>query len=216
MNSTKRYSNFASTQQWRTMNKMFVLALLLPWIAQQKPLQLVDASQTTSHRHLRKDTKINGEDKVNERIPNEDVIRNFVPLSCNSNINTTDCHKWSTKFGTHRIYNVRVIVPCGECITMDHKRDITFNDGLDIVGKLVFPDGYKVNVSSTMIVVQGVLEMKSTQPVTGTPSIRITMIGNNTENSFTPVDENANICGISTCVVGKKGIVVAGGTVDST
>jgi G8 domain len=216
MTYTNKYTNVASTQQWRTMNTLCVFLLLLRWNAPQLPLLLVEASQTTPHSHLRNDLQVNGEHRATVEMSSEDVTRNFVPLSCNNNISATVCHKWSTKFGTTRIYNNRVIVPCGECITMDHIGDITFNDGLDIVGKLVFPDGYNVNVSSTMIVVQGVLEMKSTQPVTGTPSIRLTMIGNNTENSFTPVYENANVCGISTCVVGKKGIVVAGGTVDST
>jgi hypothetical protein len=143
-----------------------------------------------------------------------DATRDLVPLICNANINKATCQNWSTKFGNNSVYSTRVIVPCGECIIMDHVGDITFNDGLDIVGKLVFPDGYRVNVYSTLIVVQGVLDMKATGPVTGTPYIQFTMIGDNVNTVFTPVDANANVCGISTCSTGKKGIVVAGGTVN--
>jgi hypothetical protein len=97
---------------------------------------------------------------------------------------------------------------------MDLFGNVTFNDGLDIVGKLVFPDGYRVNVYSTLIVVQGVLDMKATGVVTGTPSIQFIMIGDNLDTVFTPVDVNANACGVSTCSTGKKGVIVAGGTVN--
>lgn len=142
------------------------------------------------------------------------VNRDLVPLSCNANIDQATCLNWSVKFGSNSFYSTRVVVPCGECVIMDHFGNITFNDGLDIVGKLVFPDGYRVNVYSTLVVVQGILDMKATGAVTGTPSIQFIMIGNNMETVFTPVDTNANACGGNICSTGKKGIVVAGGTVN--
>jgi hypothetical protein len=143
-----------------------------------------------------------------------DVDRDLVPLSCNANIDRAACLNWSSRFGTNSVFSTRFVVPCGECVVMDLFGNVTFNDGLDIVGKLVFPDGYRVNVYSTLIVVQGVLDVRATGAVTGIPSIQFVMIGDNLDTVFTPVDANANACGTSTCSAGKKAIVVAGGTVN--
>lgn len=146
------------------------------------------------------------------------ALRDLVPLTCNANITQASCQNWTAKFGTNTTYATRVFVPCGECVRMDRAGNITFNDGLDIVGKLVFPDGYRVNVSSTLIVVQGLMDIKATGEVSGMPYIQFTMIGNNASTVFTPVNANANVCGVntSTCSTGKKGIVVAGGNINRT
>ena len=101
--------------------------------------------------------------------------------------------------------------------------------GIDIHGKLVFPDaGYSSNhtlsISTTMMIVQGELSMSSiTKPINGRPHIHITMIGHDVNQTFTPIDNNARACAIGTnstvtasCKVGKKSIVVAGGKVNRT
>ena len=144
------------------------------------------------------------------------ALRDLVPLTCNANIGKAICQSWAAKFGTKSVHSTRVVVPCGQCVIMDHVGNITFNDGLEINGRLIFPDGYSVHVYSTMIVVQGILDMKSTGAVTGMPYIQFTMIGDNEDTVFTPLNENAYVCGVSTCSAGKKGIIVAGGTVNRT
>lgn len=98
---------------------------------------------------------------------------------------------------------------------MDHAAaDLQLNNGIDIIGKLVFPDGYKLNLQSTLIVVQGELHITSTKQVTGVPDVRFTMIGSDTTLTFTPVGNNANACkNVATCASGKKAIIVAGGKV---
>ena len=101
--------------------------------------------------------------------------------------------------------------------------------GIDIHGKLIFPDaGYSSNhtlsISTTMMIVQGELSMSSiTKPINGRPHIHITMIGHDVNQTFTPIDNNARACAIGTnstvtasCKVGKKSIVVAGGKVNRT
>jgi hypothetical protein len=169
------------------------------------PYQATSAKHVKSVRHRQR------------RAEAEDVVRDFDPLYCNRNIDSATCQSWSSVFGTtQNVFTGRLVIPCGTCIIMNHTNgDLTFNDGIDIIGKLVLPDGYKVNIYTSIIVVQGILEITSTSPVTGTPNIQIVMIGNNTKQSFTPADTNVNACvGDNTCLAGKKAIVVAGGTVN--
>jgi len=143
-------------------------------------------------------------------------ILDFVPLSCNRKLETATCTPWSTRIGTNAVHSKRVTIQCGECIVMDHKGStLTFNNGLDIRGKLVFPDGYSLHVISTMIVVQGHLEMTATKKVDGNPSIRFTMVGDDEQQSFLSMGDNKGKCGGDYCYVGKKSITVAGGKVNS-
>jgi G8 domain len=143
-----------------------------------------------------------------------DGIRDFLPLTCNSNLASVACSTWSSVFGTSTTQATQITIPCGRCITMDLTGNLDLLGGLDVIGKLDFPDGYNVNVTATMIVVQGELQMTSSKPVDGVPAIRFTMVGNDTSLTFTPVDVNANACkGVSTCTIGKKAIIVAGGKV---
>jgi hypothetical protein len=133
-------------------------------------------------------------------------IEDFVPLGCNEMIGV--CKPWSTQFGTKSTYSKRLNIPCGECVIMD-MNSLTLNGGLDIRGKLVVPDGHDVTLHSTVIVVQGELEMNATKAVDGVPLIRFVMTGPD-ENFFTPIRENQDACS-GACNVGKKAIVVAGG-----
>ena len=139
----------------------------------------------------------------------------FVPLGCNSMIDSASCTTtWSSLFGPGSEQSERITIPCGQCVTMDHAGDtLTLVQGLDIQGKLVFPDNYSLHIISPMIVVQGELEMTATKPVNGEPSITFTMTGQ-TANTFAPIEDNINACG-GDCNVGKKSITVAGGKVDS-
>jgi cell surface hyaluronidase len=151
----------------------------------------------------------------NSRNLQVDGMRDFRTLSCNANLNTAQCKTWTSVFGTATSFSARVVIPCGQCITMDvTSGDLDLSGGLDVLGKLVFPDGYKLNLSTTVLAVQGELEMIATKTVDGIPNIKITMVGT-ADKSFTPIDVNAKACnGTETCNVGKKGIVVAGGKVN--
>lgn len=143
-----------------------------------------------------------------------DGMKDFKPLTCNSGLATAVCVPWTKKFGTSATYTTRLAIPCGECVTMDLAGgSLNLQAGIDIIGKLVFPDGYKINVSAPVIAIQGELVMTATKVVDGIPNIKFTMVGS-TDNSFTPIDVNAKACkGAVTCNVGKKSIVVAGGKV---
>jgi len=148
-----------------------------------------------------------------------DGMRDFVTLSntCNQGIESATCRSWAAEFGVTSVHNTRITVPCGYCFIMDHAGEtLTFNKGLDIHGKLVFPNqnGYKLEVIATVIAVQGMLKIESTKQVTGVEAYKFTMIGND-DNEFTPIDVNAKNCkGEVTCGTGKKAIVVAGGHID--
>ena len=144
-----------------------------------------------------------------------DGMKDFVPLACNANIATASCNSWTSVFGTSTSFSQRLVIPCGQCVIMDVVGEtLALLGGLDVIGKLVFPDGYKLNLSAPVIAVQGELEMIATKQVDGTPNIKITMIGN-VDQAFTPIDINAKACnGAVTCNAGKKGIIVAGGKVN--
>jgi hypothetical protein len=88
---------------------------------------------------------------------------------------------------------------------------------LDIQGKLVFPEGYKLQIESHLIVVQGELVIRAaTKAIDGVEQVRFTLTGEDEKQTFTPIGENAKKCpgGIATCEVGKKAFVVAGGKMD--
>jgi G8 domain len=152
------------------------------------------------------------------------VVRNlqvaqsdFLPLLCNAGLASAPCTLWTKAFGTKSQYTNRVVIPCGQCITMNFAgASLQLLGGLEIIGKLVIPNKVKLNLSTTTIVVQGELQMTSTKPVNGVPDVKITLTGND-DVTFTPVDRNVNAChGVSTCTAGKKSIVVAGGKISGT
>jgi hypothetical protein len=99
--------------------------------------------------------------------------------------------------------------------------------GIDIHGKLILPetnDGPTLSIITTMMIVQGELDMTSmTKPINGRPNVHITLIGQNVNQTFIPIDNNSMACTIgnqktnissASCTVGKKAIVVAGGKVN--
>jgi G8 domain len=142
-------------------------------------------------------------------------VRAFVPLSCNREI--ASCQSFVKTFGDEDIKDDLTTIPCGQCFTMDHAGPtLTFRRGLDIQGKLLVPESYRLHVVSPLIVVQGELVILATQkPVDGVEQVVFTLTGEDNEQRFTPINENANKClGASTCVAGKKAFIVAGGMVD--
>lgn len=96
---------------------------------------------------------------------------------------------------------------------MDHKssQKITLTGGLEIQGKLIFPDIYKLVLEAPYVKVQGELHMFSTKIPDGKDDVLFNITGTNTTaTKFIPTDTNAGMCN-GPCDVGKKPIVVAGG-----
>jgi hypothetical protein len=141
------------------------------------------------------------------------LVENFVPLRCNAAIGKAPCSSFVTMFGNGAVRSNRVIIPCGKCVTMDYPGpQLTLNDGIDIRGKLVFPDGYRLTVRTNLVSVQGELEMRSSKPVDGNPDVRFVMQGTESA-SFAPISSNAAKCG-GNCDAGARSIAVAGGKVN--
>jgi len=79
---------------------------------------------------------------------------------------------------------------------------IDFLAGLDIVGKLVFPESNKqLVVYSTMIVIQGELDVKSTGEVGAEPKVNFIMTGDQ-DQTFVPVGNNAGKCNGAPTIMG--------------
>lgn len=134
----------------------------------------------------------------------------FQPRRCSQSA----CRPWSSLFGTNAVYRERIIVDCSVCVTMDHS-NFRLEDGIDIRGRLVVPNGTRLRMETTSIVVQGELDMSATGAVDGSPDVVITMIGENDDATFeVPNDPRQCQIGASGCVIGQKGIVVAGGSID--
>jgi hypothetical protein len=148
------------------------------------------------------------------------AVNDFVPLSCNANLATAVCATWTSQFGSSSSFTSQITIPCGTCIQMNHPGpELSLLGGINIIGKLIFPnDGtYKLTINTVSIIVQGEFDMQSTKTsVTGTPLIRIVMIGFDEKLSFRPVNENANACPDFDCEIGFKSITVAGGKVNCT
>ena len=122
------------------------------------------------------------------------------------------CVNWSTK--SYDPTAGVVTIPCGECVTMDASSDLELPNGLDIQGKLIFPDGYKITLSTPSLFVQGILEMTSTRATSDTPDVKIILTGD--DNHFlTPHPENSALCpGSSGCSVGNRPVIIAGGVLN--
>lgn len=188
-----------------------VAALIAAWLLKVKASTIdPDASRITADSIL---TNLEAPTDQHRRL----AIEDFQPLSCNAQVSSAFCRSWTSVFGSSTSFSGRKVVPCGSCVRMNAPGpDLFLNGGLDIQGKLVFPDGYSINVHTPMIVVQGELEMTSSKPVDGVPTIQITMTGRNVEQTFEPIDTNANACGDGLlCEAGENSITVAGGKVTS-
>ena len=185
------------------MGKALALALLFLPIIADAVSQLRRSSNVTTY-----------ETSASRKLQ---VQNDFKPLLCNSGLTSATCKTWSTVFGTGNVHTNRVYIPCGQCITMNHAgTSLDLRGGIEIVGKLVIPNKAKINIVTTTVIVQGELQMTSSKPVDGKPDVKFTLTGSD-DIKFTPIDRNANACnGATTCSVGKKSIIVAGGKLSGT
>lgn len=134
----------------------------------------------------------------------------FRPLACNDGISSAQCSPWSSMFSSAPLNEI--VIPCGLCVTMDVTGVLSLPAGLDIQGKLVFPDGVNLTLRAPYVRVQGELQMFSSKIPNGQEDVKFIIYGvDETVTSFIPADSNRNVCGGFACQAGKKPIVVAGG-----
>eukprot|EP00756_Hemistasia_phaeocysticola_P061756 Hpha_TRINITY_DN5169_c0_g2::TRINITY_DN5169_c0_g2_i1::g.193063::m.193063 len=138
----------------------------------------------------------------------------FMPLSCNADLSNAACTVWSSKSFD---LSSTVTVPCGECVTVDVAGDLNLAAGLNVVGKLVFPSTRStLTITTPFIFVQGELVVEElVSPVIPSPDskLRVKLVGTDGVTLTTHPLQSHMKCA-SGCSVGKKPIVVAGGSLN--
>mmetsp|Transcript_16092 Transcript_16092/g.46366 ORF Transcript_16092/g.46366 Transcript_16092/m.46366 type:complete len:1757 (-) Transcript_16092:207-5477(-) len=146
----------------------------------------------------------------------EMAAEDFSPLDCNGAMNNgvfANCVSWSLQnYDTA----AAVTIPCGTCVDMDLPGDGTtelrFMGGLDIQGALRFPSNWKGKITSKFIFVQGHLVIDNNAKVEGDNINGLEFVLEGMDDQpFFPNAENAASCRGTSCEVGKKPFVVAGG-----
>lgn len=140
---------------------------------------------------------------------------NYAPLACNNGIAEITAPIDDSCIPFSKLVddtlsadpNGRVVVPCGTCSIVDYDDGSTVNlpNGLNIVGRLHFPTTTNVKISTTVVYVQGLLDLPA--PLDGGNELTIHLYGNGTY-WFTPYDGSTEAQ-----AVGKKPFVVAGGQI---
>ena len=142
----------------------------------------------------------------------------FSPLTCNAAL-TDECLDWK-EFAID--LTSRTVVPCGVCVEVGcDVREINAVGGIDVQGRLVFKDYHQdcpaesgVTVTTPFLHVQGELVMRSSRHTSGgEPDVKVVLTGT-TQHPLLPHSENAGECHEDGCFLGKKAIIVAGGTLD--
>lgn len=181
------------------MRLVSVLSTLLLVVGQ------TSAKLRASSRH-----SVEGDNKVAAR--GLEVVEDFRPLACNDGLSSAQCSSWSSMFSSAPSHMNEIVIPCGQCVTMDIAGQLSLAGGLDIQGKLVFPDGNKLTLRAPYVRVQGELHMFSSKIPNGQEDVKFIIYGvDETVTSFVPADSNRDVCGGFACKAGKKPIVVAGG-----
>ena len=86
--------------------------------------------------------------------------------------------------------------------------------GLNIEGKLLFPKNRKITVTTPFVYVQGLLDIQSDEEVSPENlSVQFILAGT-TQQSFTSHRFNSGACSSSSCKVGTKQFLAAGGQVN--
>mmetsp|Transcript_9179 Transcript_9179/g.27606 ORF Transcript_9179/g.27606 Transcript_9179/m.27606 type:complete len:1426 (-) Transcript_9179:247-4524(-) len=140
----------------------------------------------------------------------QDVTGDFSPLTCNSNLDSATCGSWT--FGSAP--TEQVTIPCGTCVDMSTApAAVNAAFGINVEGRMHFPDGTETHISTPHLFVQGKLSMDlANGPIGADPDVKITMTGVS-DQILTPNDQNAAVCP-GGCNVGPKAVVVAGGELD--
>jgi len=140
-------------------------------------------------------------------------LPNFAPLTCNAALSVTKC--WTDKIAFTSLISAdsETNIPCGSCAVVDTTdgSTLSFPHGLNIEGMLYFPTTSNVTIETSHIFIQGILKI---DPPIISNTVRVRMIGTQYEYLH-PHAENSMECDSALgCNIGKKAIVVAGGTLD--
>ena len=138
----------------------------------------------------------------------------FKPLLCNGDLAVLEqeCHNDNAETISSILDNGGTVA-CGSCAVVDitDGSTITFPSGLNIEGMLYFPSSANVIIEASHIFVQGLLKIN---PPAIENLVTIRMIGSDDEYLY-PNTQNADVCdSVTGCPVGKRAIVIAGGTLD--
>lgn len=130
----------------------------------------------------------------------------YNPLSCNVDIHSCDIAS-ATPLSTliTTAPSSHVTIPCNTCAYVDYTDGevVTLPNGMDVVGRLIFPPSANVEIQLKALFVQGMLDM--VKPHEGNQVV-ISLYGDE-EVTFYP-HESTGLEGVN---VGFKPIVVAGG-----
>ncbi len=147
--------------------------------------------------------------------PQSAQIGTFQPLDCNPD-------SWTSSSCSALVSDNMpsagqpLTIPCNQCLTFDMTGDVTFADGIDIKGKLVFPVNHQATVYTPFVIVQGELEITVDHAQISPDNQATRFILTGTQDIiFTPTDApNQNACPGNACNLGRKPFVVAGGKVN--
>ena len=151
--------------------------------------------------------------------PESASIGTFHPLDCNANLTANPCTtKLSDIYGKNilsTLTDLPLIIPCGQCVIFDLKKDVIIAGGLNIKGKLKFQDNQKVTIHTPFVIVQGELSIKVDHDVISPDreSIAFNITGID-DVKFKPTDSpNQDACALNNgeCNLGRKPFIVAGG-----
>lgn len=144
----------------------------------------------------------------------------YAPSSCNDGVETEPCLDFSSLVEAALSADSAAVVPCGECYAVDYddSSTVTLPNGLDVLGRLRFPETASVTINTTSVVVQGLWDME--KPAAGN-KVKITLYGTEEKTLY-----HMSKCGGEghenaldlECTdvenVGKKPFIVAGGKVN--
>lgn len=135
-------------------------------------------------------------------------MMSYDPLLCNVDIHSCDIASatpLSTIIAAGTDSSSHVTVPCNTCAYVDYTDGeiITLPNGIDVVGRLIFPPSANVEIKLKALFVQGMLDMVKPD---GDNQIVVSLYGED-EITFYP-HESTGLDGVN---IGAKPIVVAGG-----
>lgn len=141
------------------MRTIILLALLFVTGSQVSAATL----RKRNDQHVLKETPSSEVETITSHLERKLSDGMFSTLGCNivPDLPSVPCTSWTSKFGAALVRTNKVIIPCGVCIEMNlvSSPKLTLAGSLDIQGKLVFPDGYKVVLEAPYVRVQGELHM---------------------------------------------------------
>ena len=154
-------------------------------------------------------------DKASRRLSaNSASIGAFSPLACNANLASQGCIK--------KVSDIMptagnpLLVPCGECYIFDLAGTEVSFDGINIIGKLKFPNNKKVTVRTKYVIVQGELEITADHATIAPENESVVFIITGTADVKWKATNNPNTGACDEqpsklCNLGAKPFFVAGG-----